>query len=483
MTKPSGSPLIDDTPIAGLPYRYVALGLVCLGLLLDTLDASIISIALPTLATEFDAPVEDVIWVSLIFVLVSTGLGLIMGRLGDLYGRKHLYVLGFLLFTASTTLSSLAGSLPELLSGRVVQAIGASIVVTNGTAIVVAAFPPNQIGRGVGLTLATVGAGVAAGPILGGLLIDWLDWRALFYTRIPLGAVGALLCWRLLRDIPAERRPSGVDIGGSLSLFGLLTTLVLAVNRGSAWGWASTQIVALFVTCALLLGIFVLIERRALSPVVDLALFRTRRYSAGIAAGILHSFGVSAVIVLMPFYLVAGRGFSTLEAGAIFAAMPLAILLISPTTGRLTDRFEARGLATAGLLIVVASLAFLSTLDGETSIEGIVLRLFPVGVGLGVFTTPNMSSVMGAVGSQRLGSGSAALDVARTIGNALGFAVAAALLASAAGGVLGQGDATAVGVIDGIQLAFLVGASVVAVAIIPSFCRGGPSPRDRSGKR
>ena len=163
MTKPSGSPLIDDTPMAGLPYRYVALGLVCLGLLLDTLDASIISIALPTLATEFDAPVEDVIWVSLIFVLVSTGLGLIMGRLGDLYGRKHLYVLGFLLFTASTTLSSLASSLPELLSGRVVQAIGASIVVTNGTAIVVAAFPPEQIGRGVGLTLATVGAGVAAG--------------------------------------------------------------------------------------------------------------------------------------------------------------------------------------------------------------------------------------------------------------------------------------------------------------------------------
>ena len=165
MTNPSSAPLIDDTPVAGVPYRYVALGLVCFSILLSTLDTSMITISLPTLATEFDAPVEDVIWVSLVFVLVSTGLGLIMGRLGDLYGRKHLYVLGFLLFMASTALSSVAGSLPELLGGRVVQAIGASIVLTNGTAIVVATFPREQIGRGVGLTIAAVGLGVTSGPI------------------------------------------------------------------------------------------------------------------------------------------------------------------------------------------------------------------------------------------------------------------------------------------------------------------------------
>ena len=164
-----------------------------------------------------------------------------------------------------------------------------------------------------------------------------------------------------------------------------------------------------------------------------------------------------------------------MEAGAIFAAQPLAILLISPTTGRLTDRFGARALATAGLLIVVASLVYLSTIDGDTSVAGIVLRLFVVGMGLAIFSTPNMSSVMGAVGSQRLSTASASLDVGRTIGNAMGFAVAGALFASQAGGALGEADATAAGVIDGIQLALLVGASVAAVAIIPSLFRGGPN--------
>lgn len=172
---PNATPLIDDTPVAGLPYRYVALTLVCLGIFLGTLDQSITNIALPTLADEFDTGIANVIWVSLIFILVTTGLGLTMGRLGDLYGRKHLYVVGFLLFTVATGASAIAGSLPELLGGRVVQAIASSMVVANGAAIITASFPPEQRGRGLGIMVATGGAGVATGPVLGGVLIDVLD--------------------------------------------------------------------------------------------------------------------------------------------------------------------------------------------------------------------------------------------------------------------------------------------------------------------
>ena len=277
--RPGAVPLVDDTPIGGVAYRYVALSLVCLGIFLGTIDSSIINIALPTLATEFDTSIQNVIWVTLIFILVSTGLGLIMGRLGDIYGRKLLYVVGFFLFTAAAGASAISGSLPELLGGRVLQAIGSSMVLANGAAIITATFPAAQRGRGLGIMVASVGAGVAVGPVLGGVLVDVLDWRAIFWTRIPLGLVGSILCWRLLRDTASEYRPTGLDIPGSFVLFALISSLVLAVNRGDAWGWASVPIVALSGTTVVLLVVFIVIERHSISPVVDLAMFRARTYS------------------------------------------------------------------------------------------------------------------------------------------------------------------------------------------------------------
>jgi EmrB/QacA subfamily drug resistance transporter len=474
---PDAPPLVDDTPIGGVAYRYVALSLVCLGIFLGTVDSSIINIALPTLATEFDTSIQNVIWVTLIFILVSTGLGLIMGRLGDLYGRKLLYVVGFALFTAAAGASAISGSLPELLGGRVLQAIGSSMVLANGAAIITATFPAEQRGRGLGIMVASVGADVATGPVLGGVLVDVLDWRAIFWTRIPLGVVGSILCWRLLRDTASEYRPKGLDNPGSFVLFALISSLVLAVNRGDAWGWASAPIVALFSATVVLLFAFVVIERRSISPVVDLAMFRARTYSGGIAAAVLQFFGLSSGIILMPFYLVAGRGFDTLEAGGIMAAMPIAMLLIAPISGSLSDRIGARFLTTLGLVIVSGSLLLLSTIDADTSVPGLWLRLFLVGTGTAIFSTPNTASIMSAVSADRLGTASASQTTARTIGNALGFAVAAALFASRAGDFIGGGAAEGgtEAIIEGIQLALWVAAAVSALAVIPSLLRGRPA--------
>ena len=478
--RPGEQPLVQGDPVAGIPYRWVALALVSVGVFLGTLDTSIVNIALPTLAREFNTSADRVIWVALIFIVVSTGLALSMGRLGDLYGRKHLYVFGFALFTVASGLSAVAGSLPELLGARVVQAIGSSIVLANGAAIVTATFPASQRGRALGIQVATVGAGVASGPVLGGILVETLDWRAIFWTRVPLGIVGSLLVWRFLRDVPPTSRPRGLDIPGSVILFATLSSLVLAVNRGQAWGWASAETVGLFAASAGLLVTFISLERRVTSPVLDLALFRMRSYSAAIGAALMQFLGISALFILGPFYLVDGRGFSTLEAGGIMAAFPIAMLLISPFSGALSDRIGARILATTGLVIASGGLLFAATLDTNTSVVGIVARLFIVGAGTAIFSSPNTSTIMSAVPSHRLGTASASQTTARTIGNAVGVAMATALFTSqalayaSARSTLGLEDpeVAPAALVSGVRLALLVSASAVAIGIPFSLLRG-----------
>ena len=337
-------PLVSGPSLGPIPYYWVAAIVVCVGTFLGVMDNTITNIALPTLKDEFDRPLDDVIWVALAFIVVSTGLSLTMGRLGDLYGRKMLYTWGFVVFTVATLLSSISGSLEELVGTRVLQAVGASMTMANGAAIITAAFPPSKRGTGLGLIVSTVGAGAAAGPILGGVLIDLLDWRAIFWTRVPFGLLAALLAWRLLKDAPAEQRPKGLDIPGAVLLFGMLACLTFGINRARDLGITSTT-VALVLAAGVVFTIwFIIVERRSPSPVVDLALFKGRGFSFGILAAILQFFGMSFTFYLVPTLLQDGRGFTATDTALMMMPLSLMMLLWSPVSGRLSDRF---GLQTA----------------------------------------------------------------------------------------------------------------------------------------
>lgn len=429
---PEDRPLVTGPSLGPITYRWVAAGVVCIGIFLGVLDNSITNVALPTLADEFGRREEDVIWVALAFIVVSTGLSLTMGRLGDIYGRKALYSIGFAIFTIATALSSLSGSLEELIGSRVLQAVGSAMTMANGAAIITASFPPSKRGTGLGLMVSTVGAGFAAGPVLGGVLVEWLDWRAIFWTRAPLGLVGAILSWRLLADTPSEQRPKGLDVPGALLLFGVLGSLTLGINRGRDLGWDSPFILLLFAACACCLVAFITVERRVPSPVVDLGLFKGRGFSAGVSAAILQFMGMSAAISLAPFFLIDGRGFSTLEAGLMIMPMPLAMLLISPLSGMASDRLGSRSLTTLGLLLVSGALLSLATLDMDAQPLDFMWRVLLLGIGTSIFSSPNTSVIMSAVPPERLGTASASQTTARTIGTAIGYAIWFALYSSAA---------------------------------------------------
>lgn len=473
-------PQVTGPAVAGIPYHYVALGLVGFGVIINTIDSSVVNIALPTLAAEFDTSVSSVIWVSLVFILVSVGLALTMGRLGDLYGRRRLYVAGFALFTVSTSIAAVSNSLEMLLAARIVQGVASSMVVANAVAIVTSSFPASRRGQALGMLLGAVGTGLAMGPVFGGVMIEALDWRAIFWTRIPLGAIEAVLVWKFLRDPPAEQRPKGLDLTGSVLLFGLLFSLILGINRGDSWGWTSPAVLALFLISAVSLVIFLGVERRSPSPVLALDLFRRWGFSAAITSAVLQFAGMASVLVLLPFFLIEARGLSTMEAGMVMAAMPLTMLVVGPIAGTLSDRVGPRPLTTTALVIAATGLLWLSTIRADTSLAQIVVQLILIGIGTGMFSSPNTSAVMGSVTPDRLGTASASTTTARQIGQSIGIAIATAIFSAQAAAFalarspLGLDDLAIkpAALTSGLELALIVAASITALGILTSVSRG-----------
>ena len=480
----SERPLVEGPPLGRIPYHWVAAIVVCVGTFLGVMDNTITNIALPTLKDEFERPLDDVIWVALSFIVVSTGLSLTMGRLGDLYGRKMLYTWGFVLFTLATFLSAISGSLEELVGTRILQAVGSAMTMSNGAAIITAAFPPSRRGTGLGLIVSTVGAGAAAGPILGGVLIDLLDWRAIFWTRVPFGLVGAFLAWKLLVDAPSGQRPKGLDIPGAVLLFGMLACITFGINRARDLGFDSIMVSGSLIAGAIFTVWFIVVERRSPSPVVDLGLFRGRGFSFGILAAILQFFGMSFTFYLVPTLLQDGRGFTATETAMMMMPLSLMMLLWAPVSGRLSDRFGSRPLTTSGMVIVCLALFLLSRTNADTAPVDFALRMLLLGIGTATFGTPNTAVIMSAVPPERLGTASASQTTARTFGNAFGTSVGVAIMASvAASYAFDNGLQADVGepIVQGFQVALLVAALAASPAILLSVMGGQRGIRRAAG--
>lgn len=457
-----------------MDYKWRALTTVSIGTYMATMDSSIVNIALPALARIFDVSASTVLWVTLAFILTTTGLTLTLGRLGDMLGRKRMYTSGFAIFTIGLVTAGLAPNLPALVLSRVVQAVGAALLLANGNAIVTDAFPAHQRGRALGTTGGVVGFGLATGPALGGLLLSTLSWRSLFLTRIPVGFIGLVAAWRVLKDTPSEggRR---LDLMGAAILFIMLASLIVAVNRGKEWGWGSPGIIAGFVLAAAALPILLTIESRNDNPIVSLSLFKDRLFAAATVSLVFNFLAFAANTFLMPFYLLKVRDFTAGHAGLVLMTVPLTMLVLSPLTGWLSDRLGSRYLATGGLLMGAIGLFGLSRLGADTPVYGIVGRLLLVGVGSALFQSPNSSSIMGSVPLNRLGTASAMIATGRNVGQAVGMALAGAIFAARTGDSIDRLPPQAV--LGGIQAAFAVAAAISLLGALTSSVRGKALPQ------
>jgi EmrB/QacA subfamily drug resistance transporter len=443
--------------------HWFAVAAVCIGAFMGQLDASIVTVALPTLQHTFDASVGAVTWVGLSYLLVLVATVTAVGRFADMWGRKLLYVYGFVLFTLASVLCGLAPSLGALCVFRGVQAVGAAMLQANSLAIIVLVVPGRALGRAIGFQGAAQALGLAMGPTVGGLLLAAGGWRLIFFINVPFGIFGAVAAVLLVprsRGLAARVR---FDWAGLAIFFPAVAALMCAITFGTEVGWGSALIVALFVV-AIVLGVaFVRHERRDRDPMLDLGLFRRARFSAGITAGVCSYLVMFGVLLLVPFYLERGVGVGPAGSGLELMAMPLAFGIVAPLAGRLADHVGARALTVSGMAVVTAALALMAAARPATA--GLVALLAAVGLGMGLFTSPNNASIMGAAPGQQAGMASGVLNMTRGMGTALGLALTGSVFV-AAGGDHGASDAS-----HAFSVTAAVLAAIAAVAMVISALR------------
>ena len=444
---------------------------VALSILLGTVSSGFVNVALPTLVDDLDSTFATVQWVVLIYMLTQATLMPIIGRLGDMIGRKSIFVGGFVVFTVGSLLCALSPNIYWLIGFRVLQATGSAMMLTLAFALIVEAFPAHERGRAIGLQSTFSSTGIVVGPILGGLMLGSLHWRWLFFVTVPISAIGTLIAIRFVPDSKPQKGQR-FDYLGAMLLFTSLLSLLMALTSGQEFGYGDSRILLLY--CAALVSFlaFIGVETRVGQPMIEPRLFRNHMFTVNLNTRLVTFIAMTGVSLLLPFYLENILGYQARQVGLLLAVVPLCLGVFSPMSGALADRIGDRKVMTVGVLLMVIGYFSLSTLGEQTTALGIALRLLPVGLGMGTFQAPNNSAIMGAVPPEQLGLASGLVSISRTLGQTLGVAILGAIWAGRTlahyGGALPGGVTTAppANQVAGLQDALLAVTLLAVVALL-----------------
>jgi EmrB/QacA subfamily drug resistance transporter len=411
-------------------HPWLVVGLVCVGAFIGQLDATIVQLALPTLGKTFAAPLPAVSWVALAYLVAFASFLPIFGRLCEIFGRKSLYLAGYVLFIVASALCGLASDLGELIVFRVLQGIGGSLLGANSIAILVNTIGPDRRGHALGVFAAAQAVGMSAGPAFGGLILATLDWRWLFWASVPFGVLAVLIGWVALPATEKIDRDKAFDWRGAMLIGPALTLLVVACNHVAQWGPTSPLTLGSLAVSAVLAWLLVRQERATASPLIHLKLFGTRAFSCGAAAVALAYALLYGMFFLMSFALEHGFGDSPASAGLRLAIIPVAIGIVAPFSGDLSERLGARRLSLAGMACCLAGVVLL-IIGADASAAGriiaaVAFALF--GAGLGLFIAPNNHTTIDGAPKSLSGEAGSMLNLMRVLGSSLGVAAATATL-------------------------------------------------------
>jgi EmrB/QacA subfamily drug resistance transporter len=468
----------------GSNYKWWVFVTIAIGIFLSVIDHGSVQIALPNIEDYFDANLPTVQWVIVGYALAISVLLLPMGRLGDLLGRKQVYVAGLVIFVASAALAGIAVNMPMLIAARISQGIGSAMIQGIAMAMLISTFPERERGKVLGLNLSVVGTGAIAGPAVGGLLVSALGWRSVFFVNVPIGIITILVSMLILgRGSSGEERQSGerlrVDWLGAALSGGVLLLFLLVVGNGDRLGWTSYFVMGGALVFVVLLTAFIWWELRAASPLLELKLFQRKLVALGVIVGWISFLGTSATRFMMPFYLQRVIGLSPGEVGLLMIPPALCMVVFGPLSGRLSDKFGWRGLTMSGLaLSATASFILASSLTERSPVALIVAMLMFQSTGTGLFNSPNNSSIFSAVERSRYGVVSALTQLVRNSANVVSVALATTVVVTVMGlrGVAPSLDAVSPQVADafvaGLRLAFLVLGTALTIGVILTLIRG-----------
>ncbi|MBF0525192.1 MAG: MFS transporter [Deltaproteobacteria bacterium] len=458
--------------LAPAPHKWGAFCAVGLGVLMATLDMGIVNVALPTLIRQLHTDFATIQWVILSYVLVITSLMLGVGRLGDMLGRKGVYITGVAIFTSGSLLCGLAPGVGWLIAFRSLQGLGAVMMQSLGGAIVVEAFPSSERGRALGAMGGVVSVGLALGPALGGVLIGLAGWRAVFLVNVPIGIIAGLAATRYVPSSIRRTIKQRFDFPGAFIMLLTLACYAFGMTLGQRHGFDYPLALDLLAATLVGLAAFVVAEKRADQPMVNLEMFRTPRFGLGLLMGFLAFLSLSGGYILLTFFLTLVKGHSVEKVGLEMMVIPLMMGLVAPWAGSLSDRFGTRPISLTGQLILIGGFLAAGTLDANVTELGYVLRLAPIGLGMGIFQSPNNSAIMGAAPPGQLGIASGLVSLSRTLGTTSGVPLIGAVYGAVvfasykAGMVKHFSTAPHSALVAGIRCAYFVSAAIMAVGTI-----------------
>ena len=407
--------------------RWWTLGAMCFALFMIMLDNTVVNVALPSIQDDLDSTLSGLEWTVNAYTLTFAVLLVTGGRLGDIFGRRLVFLCGVVVFALSSAAIGFAPTQGWLVAGRAVQGAGAAFMMPGTLSIISNAFPPEERGKAIGTWAGVSAVALAIGPVVGGALAEYVSWRAIFFLNLPVAAGAVAVTLFATRESRDETVSRAVDWAGIATLSLGLTALVVALVEGNAWGWGSPGVLALFAAAAAGLVAFALLEPRVRAPMVDFAFFRSSTFLGSSMVAFVVTFAMLAVFFFTALYMQNFLHYSALEAGVRFLPATALIIVTAPIAGRLADTVGPRRLMVTGLLFVAAALYVQTHISVGSGYDVLLPAFLLLGVGMGLVMSPMSTAAMNAVNPAKAGAASGILTMSRMVGGTFGVAAFGAL--------------------------------------------------------
>ncbi len=407
--------------------RWWTLAAMCFALFMIMLDNTVVNVALPSIQEDLGASLSGLEWTVNVYTLTFAVLLVTGGRLGDILGRRRMFLFGVIVFALSSAGIGFAPDQGWLVAGRALQGVGAAFMMPATLSIITVTFPPEERGKAIGTWAGVSALALAIGPVVGGALTEYVSWRAIFFLNLPVAVGAVIVTLFAAQESRDETSRHTIDWPGIAAISTGLTALVLALIEGNSWGWGSTEIVALFVTAAIGLTAFGLVERRVREPMVDFSLFHSRTFLGANAIAFIVTFSMLAMFFFTALYMQNILGYSAIEAGVRFLPSTLMIVLIAPLAGRLADRIGPRPPMVVGLTLTATALFLQTRIDVGTGYGLLLPAFILMGIGMALVMSPMSTAAMNAVPPQRAGVASGIVSMSRMVGGTFGVAALGAL--------------------------------------------------------